>query len=213
MKVGIIGSGIVGQKLGLGFLKIGHEVKLGTRDTSKLNDWLESAGSKASVGSVSETAKFGEIIVLATAWTGIDNALNIAGKENFTGKVIIDVTNPLDFSQGPPPKYAASQGNSGGEIIQKRFPDSRVVKAFNTINAYIMINPKREEGNPDLFIAGNDDAAKKQVTSIAEEFGWQNIIDLGDISESFYLETLALLWVHYGFKNNIWTHAFKLLKK
>lgn len=213
MKIGILGSGVVGQQLGLGFLRIGHEVKIGTRDVSNLNDWLKNAGNKASAGTFADAAKFGEIIVLAALWTGIDHILKLAEKENFKGKLVIDVTNPLDFSHGSPPRYAASQGNSGGEIIQKKLPDSKVVKAFNTVSAYIMINPKREEGDPDLYIAGNDAEAKKSVASFAEKFGWKSIIDLGDISESFYLETLALMWVHYGFKNNVWIHAFKLLKK
>ena len=163
MKVGILGSGIVGQQLGFGFLRLGNEVKLGTRDTAKLNDWLKEAGKNASVGSTAETAKFGEIVIVATGWAGTQNAIEQAGKENFKGKLVIDVTNPLDFSQGAPPKFAVALGNSGGEQIQKWLPDSKVVKAFNTINAYVMINPKLEEGDPDFFYAGNDEDAKKQV--------------------------------------------------
>ena len=213
MKVGVIGSGVVGRQLGIGFLRLGHSVKIGTRDVSKLDDWLKEAGDKASAGSNSEAAEFGELIVIATGWEGTENAINISGKENFAGKVIIDVTNPLKHAKGGPPLLDASPGNSGGEKIQKWLPDSKVVKAFNIINAYIMISPERDEGDPDLFICGNEEDAKIQVRDIAEQWGWKNIIDMGDISEAFWLEALAMLWIHYGFKNGLWNHAFKLLKK
>ncbi|MCX6152083.1 MAG: NAD(P)-binding domain-containing protein [Ignavibacteriales bacterium] len=213
MNVGIIGSGVVGQQLGLGFLKSGYKVKIGTRDAPKLNDWLNTAGVNASVGSFKDAASFGELIVLATSWAGIESAINLAGKENFKGKVTIDVTNPLDFSQGAPPKFAASLGNSLGEQIQRWLPDTKIVKAFNTISAFCMINPKREEGMPDLFIAGNENEAKKIVSDIAQNWGWISVIDLGEIPMAYWLETFAMLWIYYGFKYNNWTHAFKLLKK
>ena len=143
-----------------------------------------------------------------------NDLLHINQKVNhIKNKIIIDVTNPLDFSQGVPPKFAVTHNNSAGEIIQKWLPDSKVVKAFNTISAYIMINPKLEEGNPDLVIAGNDEAAKETVSEIAKAFGWQNVIDLGDISQSYLLEAFAMMWIIYGFKHNHWTHAFKLLMK
>ena len=213
MKIGIIGSGIVGQQLGNGFLRLGHEVKIGNREPSKLSEWLKQAGEKASAGSNKEAAGFGELIVLATGWAGTENAISISGKENFAGKTVIDVTNPLDFSKGSPPQLDASPGNSGGEKVQRWLPDSGVVKAFNTINAYIMINAKRAEGDPDLFICGNDPEAKNKVTNFAKQWEWKNIIDMGDISEAYWLEALAMLWIHYGFKNNNWSHAFKLLIK
>lgn len=213
MKVGIIGSGVVGQQLGLGFLKSGHHVKIGTRDTSKLNNCLKSAGKNASVGSISEAASFGEMIVLAVSYEGVKNSIDLAGKENLKGKILIDVTNPLDHSPAGPPKFAVTLGNSLGEQIQRWLPDAKVVKAFNTINAYIMINPKREEGNPDLWIAGNDDSAKKVVSDIALKWGWVNVIDLGDIYMAYWLEAFAMIWIYFGFKHNIWTHAFKLLRK
>jgi predicted dinucleotide-binding enzyme len=211
MKIGIIGSGIVGQQLGIGMVRLGHDVKIGTRDPSKLNDWLKKVGDKASVGNDEDAAKFGELIVLCTRWIGTENAINLAGKSNFSGKVVMDVTNPL--LPGTPPGFDASPGNSGGEKIQNWLPDSKVVKAFNIINAYIMINPHRDEGDPDLFICGNDNNAKNQIIKFAEGWGWKSIIDLGEISEAYWLETLTMLWVHYGFKFNIWSHAFKLLKK
>lgn len=213
MKIGIIGSGTVGQQLGNGFLKLGHQVMIGTRDETKLIEWKNSVGGSANSGSFQEAAIFGEVIVIATNWAGTMNAIKLAGVENISNKIVIDVTNPLDFSQGVPPKFAATLGNSGGEQIQKMLPDAKVVKAFNTISAYIMINAPREEGVPDLFIAGNDREAKAFVNDIAMQWGWGSVIDIGDISQSFFLEAFAHLWIIYGFKNNNWTHAFKLLKK
>lgn len=213
MKIGIIGSGMVGQQLGLGFIKLGHSVMIGTRDQSKLSDWKKEAGNSAKTGSFDEAAKYGEIIVLATFWAGTENAISLAGKDNFKNKIVIDVTNPLDFSKGTPPRMDASYGNSGGERVQKWLPESKVVKAFNIINAYVMHSPKREEGDPDLLIAGNDDEAKKEVTDIAKKWGWKSIIDMGDISNAYWLEALTMIWVNYAFKTNQWSHAFKLLKK
>jgi len=213
MKIGILGSGMVGQQLGLGFIRLGHDVKIGTRGTEKLKDWLNEAGSKGSAGSFEDAAEFGEMNVLATFWAGTENAIKLAGKNNFSGKILIDVTNPLDFSQGTPPKFAASPGNSGGEQIQRWLPDTKVVKAFNTVNAYVMVNPKREEGDPDFFYAGNNEDSKNKVVGIAKNLGWKIFTDFGDISASYWLESLTMIWVHYAFKNNQWGHAFKLLKK
>jgi predicted dinucleotide-binding enzyme len=213
MKVGIIGSGIVAKQISIGFINSGHQVKLGTRDINKLYEWQKTAGSNGSVGSFSDAASFGDIIVVATLWAGTENALKLAGLENFKNKIVIDITNPLDFSNGMPPKFSVTYGNSAGEQIQKWLKDSKVVKAFNTVSSSIMINPKLDQGDPDLLIAGNDDDAKKLVTEIAESFGWQNVIDMGEIKQSFWLETFAMLWIEFGFKYNHWTHAFKLLYK
>lgn len=213
MNIGIIGSGIVGQNLGKGLAKAGYKIKIGTRDTIKLQEWERNAGNNASAGSFNDAAEFGEIIILCTLWTGTENAIKMAGPQNFKNKIVIDVTNPLDFSKGVPPAYAAAGGISGGEIIQQILNESRVVKAFNMVNARTMINPQMEEGKPDMFVAGNDDEAKKQVTEIARRLGWENFVDMGDISKSVWLETLAMMWIHYGFKYGTWIHAFKLLKK
>ena len=213
MKIGILGSGVVGQQLGIGFIKIGHEVKIGTRDTSKLNDWLKNVDNKGSVGSFEEAAKFGDLVIIATLWKGTHDAISLAGKHNFSNKIVIDVTNPLNFDEGMPPKFAVTLGNSAGEQIQRILPDSKVVKAFNFVSAYIMCNPKREEGMPTFFVAGNDEEAKKLVMEFVKELGWHEIVDMGNIEQAFWLESLAMFWINYGFKNNNWTHAFKLLKK
>lgn len=212
MKIGILGSGNVAKVLGNGLLAKGHEVKLGSRTPEKLNDWLEKAQNNASIGTFSEVAEFGEVIFLCTLGNAVQDAIILAGIEKFSNKVIIDVTNPLDFSQGVPPKFTATVGNSLGEEIQRLIPQAHVVKAFNTISVNIMVNPKLEEGTPTLLISGNNPEAKKTVTTIAEDFGWE-VEDLGGIGEAFLIEAQAMLWISYGFKNNHWTHAFKLLKK
>ena len=213
MKIGILGSGVVGQQLGAGLIKNNHEVMIGTRDASKLVEWVKKNPERSYIGTINETIEYGELIILATKGEFILDILNECDKEKFDGKVVIDVTNPLDSSKGNPPKLASSQGNSLGEQIQKVLPKSKVVKAFNTISAYIMISPTREGGEPDLWICGNDEKSKKKVDEIARQLGWKSVIDLGDISKSFLIEAFALLWIEYGFKNNTWTHAFRLMKK
>lgn len=226
MKIGILGTGIVGKTLASKLFELKHEIMIGTRNVSdtlaktdkdmmggpSFKDW-HASNSQIKIGTFTETSKFGEIIILATHGLATIKAIDDAGTEYFNNKIVIDTTNPLDFSQGMPPKFAAVLGNSLGEQIQKHIPRSKVVKAFNTVNAFVMINPKREEGNPDFFIAGNDDGAKNFVTEIAKELGWKRIIDIGDISSAYWLEAMTMFWVHYGFKNNNWSHAFKLLLK
>jgi predicted dinucleotide-binding enzyme len=146
MKIRIIGSEVVGQQLEPGFVKLGHQVRIGTHDISKLANWKSTAGENASEGSFTDVAKFGHLIVIGSLWGGTKNAISLAGLENFKERIMIDVTNLLDFTTGVPPKFVSSPGESGGEKIQNLLPDSKVVNAFNTINAYIMCNPKRKEG-------------------------------------------------------------------
>jgi predicted dinucleotide-binding enzyme len=215
MKIGIIGSGTVAQMLGLGFANSGHDVKVGTRYPGKLNDWLQKAGGKTSVGSNEEAAKFGEMIVLATKWAdgATENAIRLAGKINFAGKIVMDVTNPLTSNgDGRPPELAVGYPQSAGATIQNWLADSKVVKAFNIVTAYYMANPRLKQGTPDMFIAGNDTSAKRTVTDIAAGWGWE-VHDIGDIRQAYLLEALAMLWIRYGFLNNNWKHAFKLLKE
>jgi len=210
-RIGIIGSGDVGQSLALGFLKLGFEVRIGTREPDKLAKWLDNAGAKASVSSFKDAARFGDILILCTKWIGTENAIKLSDKDNFKGKIVIDVTNPLVFLKDIP-ELDIAYPNSGGLKIQRMLPDSKVVKAFNTVTAKYMCNPKLEEGVPDLFIGGNDEESKEIVKGFAEQFGW-NVTDIGNIEQSYLLEALAMLWIRYGFLNNHWMHAFKLLKK
>lgn len=215
MKVGILGSGSVGRTLGAGLIKLGHEVKIGTRDIKKeeLQKWVTNHGSTASLGSFAETASYGEVIFLCTLWAATESILSAAGQKNFAGKIVVDVTNPLDFSKGAPPKLAVNYPMSGGELVQNWLPQAQIVKAFNIVTANIMIHARLQEGTPDLFIAGNHEAAKKFVTDLASQWGWASVNDLGDITNAYWLETFAMLWIYFGFKNNHWTHAFKLLRK
>lgn len=214
MRIGILGSGDVGQVLGAGFAGLGHEVKLGTRDPNqgKVKAWVERTGHGVSAGTFDEVATFAEVAVLATLWEGTENAIRRAGPANLTGKVVIDATNPLDFSRGVPPTLAIGHTNSGGEEVQRWLPQSRVVKAFNTVGNPHMVKPQFPGGPPDMFICGNDDQAKQTVTELLKSFGW-SVIDLGGIEMSRHLEPLAMIWILYFFKTGTGNHAFKLLRK
>jgi predicted dinucleotide-binding enzyme len=214
MNIGILGTGDVGKALGNGFLSRGHEVRMGSREAKneKASAWLKTAGERASAGTFADAAAFGEVVVLSTLWEGTENALKLAGAENLAGKILVDTTNPLDFSKGMPPRLAVGHTNSGGEEVQRWAPKAKVVKAFNIVGNAHMVDPKFPGGPPTMFIAGNDADAKKSVTEILTAFGWETV-DAGGIEASRLLEPLCILWVDYGIKSNSWNHAFKLLKK
>lgn len=214
MRIGVLGSGSVGRSLGNGLVRLGHQVKMGSRNPAKgeVAEWRKEAGPNASAGSFRAAAQSGEVIFLCTSWSGTEEALRLAGPENFTGKVVVDVTNPLDFSQGPPPKMAVDSSTSGAEKIQGWLPGARVVKAFNTITAAFMTDGSIGTEKLDMFIAGDDADAKRIVMDFLSAFKW-NTHDLGGLEQSRLLEYFALLWIAYGFKNNIWNHAFKLIRK
>jgi predicted dinucleotide-binding enzyme len=213
MKIAVLGTGEVGRVLGAGFVKRGHEVMIGSRDPSsaKVHEWLARTGAGASAGTFAEAAKFGEVAVLATLWAGTENALRMAGTDNLAGKVVIDATNPLDFTVMPP-RLAIGHTDSGGEQVQRWLQGSRVVKAYNTVGNPHMINPEFPGGPPDMFICGNDDAAKRTVCDLLGDFGWP-CIDLGGIEASRYLEPLAMVWILHYIRTSSGNHAFKLLKK
>ena len=211
MKVGVLGSGAVGKVLAAGFLSLGHEAKIGSREPDKLSDWVKGAGKGASAGTFEEAARFGDLIVLATLGAGAENAIRLAGAKNFAGKVIIDATNPLDFSKGMAQLYVGHT-DSLGEQVQRWLPDARVVKAFNTVGNPHMIKPKFPGGPPDMFICGNDDAAKTLVSQICEQFGW-GVVDIGGIEGSRHLEPMCMVWVLHGIRAKSWNHAFKMLRQ
>ncbi len=214
MKVGILGTGDVGRTLAGGFAEIGYEVLMGTRDphADKAKEVQKKVGKAARITTFAEAAASCEIIVIATLWTGTENAVQMAGKNNFSGKVVIDATNPLVFSQGMPPQLAYGHTDSGGEHVQRWLPAAKVVKAFNIVGHAHMIDPKFPGGPPDMFICGNDPSAKQLVTDILKRFGWTTI-DIGGIEGARLLEPLCILWVIYGAKTNSWNHAFKMLRK
>ncbi|MCG6938476.1 MAG: NADPH-dependent F420 reductase [Gammaproteobacteria bacterium] len=217
MKIGVLGTGDVGRVLAAGFATRGHEVMIGTRDPSqqKITDWLSQAGSGVSAGTFAEATAYGEVLVLAVGWANIENVIKLAGAENFRDKVVLDTTNPLRFAaEGQPPVLDIGHTDSAGERVQKWLPGARVVKAFNIVGNPHMVDPDFPEGKPDMFICGNDEAAKKMAGHLIEELGWPPVIDLGGIENSRYLEPMAMVWItHFfnqGFDGN---HAFKLLKK
>ena len=213
MNVGILGSGDVGLRLGDGFIELGHAVRIGTRSPAKVDAWVSKHGrTKASSGSFAEAASFGELLVIATLWDGTASAIKSAGPRNFSGKVVIDVTNPLDFSKGMPPRLAVGHTDSAGETIQRLLPDAKVVKAFNIVGNTHMLHPEFPGGPPTMFICGNDDVAKMSVSKILSSFGWDTV-DIGGIEGARLLEPLAMLWMTHFFRTNSGSHAFKLLRK
>jgi predicted dinucleotide-binding enzyme len=213
MKIGILGTGVVGQSLGRGFAGRGHDVMIGSRDpaSGKLDEWVAQSGGHGSAGTFAQAAAFGELLVLATSWEGTENAIRLAEPRNFEGKVVIDVTNPLDFSSGAP-KLALGWSDSGGEQVQAWLPGAKVVKAFNIITAGAMVDPDYPCGPPTMFIAGDDEGAVRQVSGICTEFGWE-VVEIGGLEGARLLEPLAMLWILHGFRTGQWTHAFKLLRK
>ncbi len=213
MKIGILGTGDVGQKLGDGFVAHGHNVKMGSRtpDSDKVKTWVEKNKPRASAGSFAEAASFGELSVLATLWSGTQDAIKLANPKNLTGKVIIDATNPLVFRPNAAPSLALGFTDSAGEQVQRWLSESRVVKAFNTVGNTHFVNPKFPDGPPDMFICGNDAKAKQITAGLLKEFGWPTI-DIGGIDGSRMLEPLALLWITHGVRSGSWNHAFKLLR-
>lgn len=214
MKIGILGTGDVGKSLGSAFIALGHEVKMGSRDAhnEKAVTWASTSGINASTGTFADAAQFGEVVVLALSWAGAENALNLAGADNFAGKVVIDAINPLEFEPGKGPTLAIGHTDSAGEQVQRWLPSAHVVKAFNTVGHAHMFKPDFPCGPPDMFICGNDAAAKETVTEILKDFGWP-AIDIGGIEGSRLLEPLCILWVGYGLRTGTWNHAFKLLRK
>ncbi len=214
MKVGVLGSGIVGQTLGAGFLKHGHDVMLGTRDPHKkeVADWVRSTPG-AAAGTFAEAARFGELLVLAALGRAAENIIDLAGPENFARKTVIDTTNPI--ADGPPVNgvlpYMTGPNESLAEKIQAKIPAAHVVKAFNSVGSGFMVDPHFPEGLPTMFFCGEDSAAKGQVAAIIQEFGWEPY-DCGGIIGARALEPLCILWCLPGFLRNEWQHAFKMLQ-
>jgi 8-hydroxy-5-deazaflavin:NADPH oxidoreductase len=202
MKLGVLGSGIVAQGLSARLAELGHHVVIGTRDADKLRGW-QSSNQRVLIGSFAETAAHGDMVINATNGTGSLSALEMAGEENLADKILIDVSNPLDFSNGFPPSLSVFGRDSLGEQIQRAFPLTRVVKTLNTVTVRVMTHP-REVANGDhhVFISANDMDAKSHVTELLRSLGWIHIFDLGDLSTARGTEAYMLLWVRlYGALN------------
>ena len=213
MKIGVLGSGDVGQALGNGLISLGHEVKMGSREAGneKARAWVAKSGVKASQGTFADAAAFADLAVLATLWSGTENVIRQAEPRNLAGKVVIDATNPLVFTPNEPPSLALGHTDSGGEQVQRWLPKSRVVKCFNIVGHPHMVHPDFPGGPPDMFLCGNDAEAKKTVTGICQAFGWP-VIDIGGIEGARLLEPICILWILYGIRSKTWNHAFKLLR-
>ena len=201
MKFGVLGSGLVGSTIATKLVSLGHEVKMGSRDAAnpKGKAWVDKAGRGASQGTFADAAAFGEIVFNCTNGMGSLDALKSAGDAAFRGKILVDVANPLDFSKGMPPTLFVGNNDSLGETIQRTFPEAKVVKALNTVNASVMVEPGRVRGDHDLFVAGNDAGAKAQVVRLLNDFGWKNVNDVGDITAARATEAYLHLWLRlYG---------------
>ena len=213
MKIGVIGSGIVGQTLAAGFLKHGYQVMIGTRNPEKLADWQKDAGKGSDIASFAETAAFGETIVLAVKGTVALSALEMAGAANLQGKTVLDATNPI--ADAAPEdgviKFFTTFDESLMEQLQQAFPVANFVKAFSCVGAALMVNPDFGDQKPTMFIAGNDETAKSEASKIIDQFGFE-IEDMGTAVAARAIEPLCILWCIPGFRQNSWMHAFKMLR-
>lgn len=197
MRIGILGTGTVGQTLGTRLVQLGHDVKLGSRTgtNEKAAKWVTGAGEHATHGTFADAAVFGEMVFNCTGGVVSLAALNDAGAENLKNKVVVDVSNPLDFSRGFPPTLTVCNTDSVAEQIQRAFPDAKVVKALNTMTAPLMVNPTAIPGDHDVFLCGNDADAKARVTELLRSFGWRVILDLGDITAARGMEMILPIWL------------------
>jgi predicted dinucleotide-binding enzyme len=215
MKIGVLGTGTVGQTLGGKLVSLGHEVMMGSRqaDNEVAVAWTESAGGSASQGTFADAAAFGETVVNATNGATSLEALKAAGPDNLNGKVVIDVTNPLDFSAGLPPTLTVGNTDSLGEQIQREFPEAKVVKTLNTMSSDVMVEPSLVPGSHTVFVAGEDADAKAQVRSLLQDFGWpaEDILDLGSIAAARGTEAYVTLWLRFWAATGTRTLNIKVL--
>lgn len=212
MHFGILGTGEVGKALAAGLHRHGHQVTMGTRDpgAGKVDGWLTEHGD-IHLAAFADTARDADVLVLAVGWGGAE-AVCDAVRDHVRGKVLIDVTNALDFSRGAPPGLAVAGDDSAGETVQRWLPEARVVKCWNIVGNPYMIDPDLPDGPPTMFIAGEDADAKRTVTGLLAEVGWPDCIDLGGIENSRYLEGLAMVWIRAYFATGSGAHAFRLLR-
>ena len=210
-KIAVLGTGQVGDTLANGFLGTGNAVMRASREPSKLQNWKTSAKGEASIGTLPEAAKWADIIVLAVKGTAAESALEQAGIANLAGKIIIDTTNPI--GDAPPQNgvlvYFTNANESLMERLQKKAPDAKLVKAFNSVGSAFMVNPKFKT-KPAMFICGNDAGAKQEVSALLDAFGWQPV-DIGGVEAARPIEALCQLWCAPGFLKNDWKHALAWL--
>jgi hypothetical protein len=214
MKIGVLGSGPVGEALANGFLKHGYEVMRATREPAKLDAWKKGAGPRASVGTFPDAVRFSPLLVLAVKGTGAESAVTLCGAENLAGKTVIDATNPI--ADQPPEngviRFFTGPNESLMERLQLMAPKARFVKAFSCVGNAFMVDPDLGPHKPTMFICGNDAAAKAEVEEILAKFGWE-WEDMGGAEGARAIEPLCMLWCIPGLLRNQWGHAFKLLRK
>jgi predicted dinucleotide-binding enzyme len=202
-RFGVLGTGSVGRTLASKLVSLGHDVMMGSRQAGNEQavEWAKAAGQLASEGTFADAAAFGETVVNATAGGASLDALAAAGVENLAGKVLIDISNPLDFSRGMPPNLVVCNTDSLGEQIQRAFPETSVVKALNTVNADIMVDPSIVPGSHTIFLCGDDAGAKAMVADLLQSFGWpaDDVMDLGELAAARGMEMYLPLWLRlYG---------------
>jgi predicted dinucleotide-binding enzyme len=198
MRIGVLGTGIVGKTIAHKLAKLGHDVRMGSRTSGgeKAKAWVKEAGGKSSEGTFADAAMHGEIVFNCTSGIGSLDALKAAGEKNLQGKTLVDVANPLDFSKGMPPTLTVCNTDSLAEQIQRAFPTANVVKTLNTVTAAMMVQPSIIPGAHTMFVSGNDENAKAEVIDILKTgFGWREVIDLGDIKGARAQEMHLALWL------------------
>ena len=212
MKMGVLGSGMVGQAISARLVELGHEVMIGTRDSNKLSEW-HASHMDVKIGSFAEAAAHSELVFNATNGASTLLALAMAGESNLNGKVLVDISNPLDFSKGMPPSLFVTNTDSLGEQIQRVFPGVKVVKTLNTVTAPLMVNPQAVAGGDHhLFICGDDQTAREEVARLLKSFGWAQIIDLGDITNARATEAILQLWIRLRGKLGTGMFNFKIVQ-
>lgn len=214
-KIGVLGSGSVGETLANGFLQFGYEVMRGSRDPKKLATWREQAGPRAQIGTFPETARFGGVVALAVKGTAARNAVAEAGVDALAGKLVLDATNPI--ADAAPDhgvlRFFTDHSRSLMEQLQELAPTAHFVKAFSCVGAGLMVQPRFAGGvRPTMFVCGNDTASKRDAAAILDQFGWETA-DMGPAQAARAIEPLCMLWCIPGFTHNRWTHAFKLLQQ
>jgi len=213
-KIAILGTGTVGNAIGTKMIQLGHEVKMGSRTATneKAAAWVKANGTKASQGTFADAASFGELIFNCTNGMATMEVMKLAGTINLKGKILLDISNPLDFSKGMPPSLFVCNTDSLAEQIQKAYPETKVVKTLNTMNCNLMVNAKNISSESDVFLCGNDADAKKKTIEVLNGFGWTAPIDLGDLTAARGMEMILPIWLRlYGnFKSP--NFNFKIVK-
>jgi predicted dinucleotide-binding enzyme len=215
-KIGVFGTGVVGNTIGTKLVQLGYKVMMGSRTAAneKATAWVEANGKNASAGTFKDTAEFGDIIFNCTKGESALEVFKQAGLDEFHGKLVVDISNPLDFSKGMPPALIPeyTNTNSLGEEIQKLLPEANVVKTLNIVNCEVMVDPKKSGGDPTMFISGNKAEAKEKIKAILKQFGWADIIDLGDITTARGTEMLLPIWLRTYMATGNGYFGFKIIR-